>query len=200
MARPRRSQVAIACLSALALVAFVYLYLWWNSLMVLENEYTPKFWQNDVAVSETRCTEGCWEGGHGTCYEETGQCNCIHGFAGPTCSDLAMPSCHMAPGYVALCSMPSSCACSLECVKYRLPYKDVCFDERIGGGKIESDVVRLYGRPQVRFYSDGRGNERQEREIVNGTERMETPYTNPAECPHMCHGRGVCTAGNRTCE
>ncbi|CAI7847398.1 unnamed protein product [Closterium sp. NIES-54] len=83
------------------------------------------------SVSGGSCNEACYT--HGTCNEELKRCDCPPGLTGKDCSDRAMPSCHVAPGYWTPCGVLSSCECALECERAGVPPFPLCLDESEGG-------------------------------------------------------------------
>lgn len=67
----------------------------------------------------TACHPDCHK--HGTCNEELGRCDCRASFAGPDCTEYAMPACWLTPEYYTTCSQPTTCQCTLQVGLHRVP-------------------------------------------------------------------------------
>lgn len=142
-----------------------------------------------------KCAEGCLS--HGTCNEELGQCRCPRGFKGPECTELAFPNCHFDPNYgFPSCRIATSCACALDCSKYRFPACEVCFNTSRADGTNEMDLEKIFNSPVVVF-SDGIFPD-----IPPDPGHMELARTfrNPLECSESCSGIGGCYRKEDACE
>jgi len=65
---------------------------------------------------------------------------------GEDCSGLAMPSCHLAPGYWTPCPLMGTCECARECHNYRFGTGPTCFRGTDSEGQkltdLEADIFR----------------------------------------------------------
>ncbi|CAI5498721.1 unnamed protein product [Closterium sp. Naga37s-1] len=106
----------------------------WASTQLNPFGFLPKGLQDEMAVRLEKgdvFATACYT--HGTCNEELKRCDCPPGLTGKDCSDRAMPSCHVAPGYWTPCGVLSSCECALECERAGVPPFPLCLDESEGG-------------------------------------------------------------------
>eukprot|EP00271_Cylindrocystis_brebissonii_P018260 TRINITY_DN5097_c0_g1_i1.p1 TRINITY_DN5097_c0_g1~~TRINITY_DN5097_c0_g1_i1.p1 ORF type:complete len:809 (-),score=113.99 TRINITY_DN5097_c0_g1_i1:232-2547(-) len=141
----------------------------------------------------SKCPDACSE--NGFCNEELGVCYCLANFAGPTCSEHAMPSCYLAPNYFTPCPLMGTCACKVECQSYRFTSSHTCFDEKRDGGKVERDIGKLLEGPQAMVHFAGLA-EGGRSPVHEGAKKMG--LTHPDEC-NMCSGRGVCNKEHKNC-
>eukprot|EP00897_Mesotaenium_endlicherianum_P002165 jgi/Mesen1/1977/ME000147S01071 len=146
------------------------------------------------------CAQGCSE--HGTCNLELGRCDCLSGFAGPDCSEWALPSCHLLaprgnPEYYHPCLFQTTCACALECERLKLPHSNTCYDERRPNGTVETDMERLFDGPQKVLSLDWHGNELRRQAVT--PDRLKKELASPEACANNCTNRGVCIAENKQC-
>lgn len=151
--------------------------------------------EGPVLSRPSKCQEGCLE--HGTCNEENGECHCITNYAGPTCTDHALPRCQLAPGYTPPCFTLTTCECLQDCHKFRLPLNVHCLRGTLGTdtgmGALNPNVREVLQGPSYRVPWD-----------VNLTTPLmpdykvppalsePSPLTDPASCPESCNGRGAC--------
>lgn len=151
----------------------------------------------------SKCPEGCSD--NGTCNEETGECYCVPSQEGPTCADNALPRCQLAPGYALPCYMRyhlSTCECTQDCQKYRLPVGGECLRGTLPDGSLNPNLTDIYeGRFfRVRWHSHDTEVSVPDYNVEQGEEQRESLSVSPLECPEMCGGRGICNRQFKQCE